>query len=128
MATTMSVVLAPALIRKVCSLFGSARHSSWKVLVSILDNRHRSPIRCSESRLSSADHNSKSSLSNIHHLHPDAVRLFIFCSWLSTGPVVASGLGTYDPSLKTRPRRAGNSMLPAARFGPSVRQTLGVLS
>lgn len=33
-----------------------------------------------------------------------------------------------DPSLRTRPRHAGNSMLPAARFGPSGRQTLGVLS
>jgi hypothetical protein len=33
-----------------------------------------------------------------------------------------------NPSLKTRPRRAGNSMPPAARFGPSVRQTPGALS
>lgn len=30
-----------------------------------------------------------------------------------------------DPSLKTRPFHAGNSMPPAARFGPLVRQTLG---
>lgn len=30
-----------------------------------------------------------------------------------------------DPSLKTRPFHAGNSMRPAARFGPLVRQTLG---
>jgi hypothetical protein len=33
-----------------------------------------------------------------------------------------------DPSLKTRPRRAGNSMPPAARFGPSVRQTPGAFN
>jgi hypothetical protein len=34
--------------------------------------------------------------------------------------------GPYDPSLKTRPCRTGNSVPPAARFGPPVRQTLGV--
>ena len=31
----------------------------------------------------------------------------------------------FDPFLKTRPRRAGNLVPPAARFEPLVRQTLG---
>ncbi len=45
-------------------------------------------------------------------------------------PVAANTLDrTFtDPSLKTRPRGAGNSMPPAARFEPPVRQIPGVLS
>src|SRR2546422_1074764 len=36
--------------------------------------------------------------------------------------------GGLDPSLKTRPYCTRNSVPHAARFGPPVRQTLGVLS
>jgi hypothetical protein len=39
---------------------------------------------------------------------------------------VKSRLRRSDPSLKTRSCRTGNSVPPAARFGPPVRQTLGV--
>lgn len=36
-------------------------------------------------------------------------------------------MGRREPSPETRPRRAGNSLLPAARFGPPAWQIPGAL-